>query len=353
MIRRHSDKPGGRAIVSPAPNAQPSPELFFSTLNAYHHTEAMKAAIELELFTAVAEGNQTTETIARRCEASERGIRILCDVLVVMGFLTKESNRYGLTSDSAVFLDRRSPAYLGGAIGFLLSPMTTERWKDLTAAVRKGGAPEFDSSTVAPEHPVWVEFARCMAPMMAMPAQLLAKYLEPSENHASKVLDLAAGHGLYGIAFARHNPNCEVWAVDWSNVLQVARENAAIAGVKDRYHTLPGSAFEVDYGSGYDLVLMPNFLSHFDPPTCEALLRKVHASLQPDGRAVILQMIPNEDRVSPPRPAEFALIMLASTPNGDAYTFPEYQHMLRNAGFRSSEKHALMPDFLTVVVGHK
>jgi 2-polyprenyl-3-methyl-5-hydroxy-6-metoxy-1,4-benzoquinol methylase len=347
------NKSGGHAVLSHPPNAQPSPELFFSTLNAYHQTEALKAAIELELFTAIAEDNHTAESIASKCKASERGIRILCDFLVVLGFLTKDSNRYSLTPDSAVFLDRRSPGYLGGAIGFLLSPMTTERWKDLAAAVRQGGAPDIDSSTVAPEHPIWVEFARCMAPMMAMPAQMLANYLNPNENHVSKILDLAAGHGLYGIAFAGRNPNCEVWAVDWSNVLQVAQENAARAGVKDRYHTLPGSAFDVDYGTGYDLVLMPNFLSHFDPPTCEKLLRKVHAALKPDGRAIILQMIPNEDRVSPPRPAAFALIMLASTPSGDAYTYPEYQQMLYNAGFRSSEKHALMPDFFTVVVGHR
>lgn len=223
----------------------------------------------------------------------------------------------------------------------------------LAEAVRKGGTTDIDSGTVAPEHPVWVEFARSMAPMMAMPAELLAKHLSPEVNHASKILDLAAGHGLYGITMARHNPTCEVWAVDWPNVLQVAQENATTAGIKSRYHTLPGSAFDVEYGSGYDLVLMPNLLSHFDPPTCEKLLRRVHAALKPDGRAVILQMIPNEDRVSPPRPAEFALIMLASTPSGDAYTYPEYRQMLVNAGFRSSEKHVLMPDFFTIVVGHK
>jgi hypothetical protein len=83
------------------------------------------------------------------------------------------------------------------------------------------------------------------------------------------------------------------------------------------------------------------------------LLRKVQAALKPDGRAVIMAMVPNEDRVSPPRPAGFALIMLATTPAGDAYTYAEYQDMLRNAGFRSSEKHVLIPDFFTVVLGNK
>src|SRR3954465_15860986 len=87
-----------------AQTQQPSPELFFETMNAYQRTAALKAAIELDLFTAIGEGAQTVEALAQRCETSERGMRILCDYLVVIGFLTKDENRYGLTSDSAAFL---------------------------------------------------------------------------------------------------------------------------------------------------------------------------------------------------------------------------------------------------------
>src|ERR1700733_11740605 len=92
---------------------QPSPERFFSAVNAYEQTEAIKTAIELEIFTAIAEGNTKAAALAKRCEASERGVRILCDFLTIHGFLTKEGSQYGLTQDSAVFLDRKSPAYLG------------------------------------------------------------------------------------------------------------------------------------------------------------------------------------------------------------------------------------------------
>jgi SAM-dependent methyltransferase len=83
----------------------------------------------------------------------------------------------------------------------------------------------------------------------------------------------------------------------------VARENAAAAGVADRYHTIPGSAFDVEYGDGYDLALVVNFLHHFDPATCEKLLQKVHSSLKQGGRVVLLEFVPNEDRVSPAIPA--------------------------------------------------
>src|SRR6185312_8365568 len=104
-----------------SPAQQPSPQLFFQTINAYQQTEALKAAIELETFTAIGEGNQSAADIAKRCGAAERGMRILCDFLCIMGFLHKEGNRYNLTADSAVFLDKRSPAYLGGATEFISS----------------------------------------------------------------------------------------------------------------------------------------------------------------------------------------------------------------------------------------
>src|SRR5581483_9734679 len=108
-----------------------------------------------------------------------------------------------------------------------------------------------------------------------------------------KVLDIAGGHGLFGLAFARANPQAEVVIQDWPNVVEVARENAARFGVADRYRAIPGSAFDVDFGSGYDVILLTNFLHHFDPPTIEKLLKKVHAALVPGGRVVTFEFIPN------------------------------------------------------------
>ncbi len=177
--------------------------------------------------------------------------------------------------------------------------------------------------------------------MMRMPAEQIAQLLCADAGEPWKVLDIAAGHGLFGITLARHNPNAGIVAVDWPPVLAVARENAAAAGVAGRLQLLPGSAFEVEYGSDYDLVLLTNFLHHFDPPTCERLLRKVHAALAPGGRAVALEFVPDEDRVSPPIAAAFSLMMLASTASGDAYTLAELQRMFRNAGFSSCEGHPL------------
>ena len=332
---------------------QPSPQLFFQTINAHQRTEALKAAVELEVFTAIAEGNQIAADIAKRVGAAERGVRILCDNLCIMGFLTKSGDQYQLTPDSAFFLDKRSPAYIGGATEFLLTPMLTAGFESLTEAVRKGGTAISEEGTVSADNPIWVKFARGMAAMMMMPSQQIAKLVDPQADKPLKVLDIAAGHGMFGIAFAMNNPNAEVVAVDWSNVLKVASENAQKMGVGDRHRSIEGDAFEVDFGNDYDIVLLTNFLHHFDPPTNEKLLRKVHAALKPDGRAVTLEFVPNDDRISPPETAGFSLVMLAGTKAGDAYTFAELDKMLTNAGFKRSTIHLLPPGFQQVVVSEK
>lgn len=332
---------------------QPSPQLFFQTINAHQRTEALKAAIELEVFTAIGEGNGTAAEIAKRCQTSQKGMRVLCDFLTTMEMLTKQGDRYALTLDSSVFLDKRSPAYLGGATEFLCSPMLTEGFKHMTEAVRKGGTAIEGEGTIGPEHPIWVKFARGMAGMMSMPAQLMAKLVDPNADQKLKILDIAAGHGLFGISFATQNKQAEVTALDWKAVLEVAKENAQKAGVAKRYSTIEGSAFDVEFGSGYDLVLLTNFLHHFDPPTCETLLRKVRAALADGGRAVTLEFVPNDDRVTPPEVAGFSMVMLVGTPSGDAYTFRELEQMFANAGFSHSSFYGLPPTFQQVVISEK
>jgi 2-polyprenyl-3-methyl-5-hydroxy-6-metoxy-1,4-benzoquinol methylase len=331
---------------------QPTPALLFDTFNAYQKTQAIKTGIELGIFTIIAAGDTTAKAIAGKCRASERGTRILCDFLVINGFLTKDGSAYGLTEDSAMFLDQNSPAYMGTVSEFVLSPYLIDNFDHLTEAVKKGGSAG-ETRPLEPDHPMWVRFARAMAPMMAMPSQLMARLVDPNANQKLKLLDIAAGHGFFGLAFAKQNPQVEVTAVDWPNVLEVAQENAQAAGVADRFQIKPGSAFEVDYGSGYDIVLLTNFLHHFDVATCETLLKKVHASLAEGGRAVTLEFVPNDDRVTPPQAAAFSMMMLGSTPAGDAYTFAELEEMFGNAGFSRSEMHDLPPTIERVVISHK
>jgi precorrin-6B methylase 2 len=336
------------------PAAGPSPVQIFSTVQGYQRAFALKAAVDLDLFTAIAKGSHTAAEIAKACNASERGVRILSDSLVVMGFLTKEQSRYSLTSDTAFFLDSRSPAYLGLAFKFLLHPVQLASFEQLGAAVQKGGSFN-EHSTLAPDDPIWIEFARGMAPMMMPAAQAIAGILaaELSSRPSAKILDIAASHGLFGITVAQRLPKAHIYALDWANVLEVAKENAGKQGLTDRYHLLPGSAFEVDYGTGFDAILITNLLHHFAPSDNEKMLKKAYDALNPGGQVVILEFVPNDDRVSPPVPAMFSLTMLGNTPQGDAYTLAEYGTMCRNAGLEAPKLIPLEPTPESLVIARK
>jgi 2-polyprenyl-3-methyl-5-hydroxy-6-metoxy-1,4-benzoquinol methylase len=338
-------------MASQTVKPQRDPELIFDTLNAYQQTAALKAAIQLDVFTAIGEGADTAPALAKRCQATERGVRILCDYLVVHGFLTKQGQKYSLTEDSATFLDRRSPTYIGAMAGFLTLPQTINAYHELANTIRTGRpAMAEGEGSISAENPIWVEFAHSMAAMVTPMAEEMGRVLGAGAGKKWKVLDIAAGHGKFGITVAKQNPNAEIFAQDWAPVLEVAAQNARAAGVEQRFHRLPGSAFDVDLGSGYDVVLITNFLHHFDAAAIETLMRKIRASLGPGGVAVTLDFVPNEDRISPPRAAGFGMMMLGMTPAGDSYTFSEYERMFRNAGFSSNELRPLQAGFHCLIL---
>jgi len=320
--------------------ADVSPDLFIDAVLAYQQTAAIKAAVELDLFSKVAKGTNTAEALAERTGAAVRGIRILCDYLTVRGHLEKRGDEYRLTPSTAAFLDRSSQSWIGSIVEYLAAPEMMGLFLDDPASyVRNGGS--IGLANNAPDHPIWVKFARAMVSFRAPVATRVASEL--ARWSPRKVLDIAASHGMFGIAIARAVPGAEVTAVDWQAVLSVARESAEAAGVSDRYHTLAGSAFEVDWGNGFDLVLLANFLHQLEHEGCVALLRKVRKGLVSGGRAAVVEVVPNEDRVSPRFPAMFSFQMLGSTPQGEAYTAREFEDMGRAAGFGRATVTALSP----------
>lgn len=318
---------------------KPNPALIFEHFNAYQRSAALKTAIELDLFTEIARGNRSASALATAVQASPRGIRMLCDFLAVIGILEKEGEHYALTPDSSTFLDRNSPACFGSVSAFLLDTNFIAPFLNLTEIVRTGHTTLPGDGTVSPDNPIWVEFAKEMAPMMLPAADEIAELVAGDGD--MRVLDIAAGHGLFGIMIAKRNPHAHITALDWPNVLAVAKQNAQKFGVLDRLSILSGDAFETDFHGPYEMVLVTNFFHHFDPSTCETLMRKIHAALAPGGCCATFDFVPNDDRVSPPAAAAFGMVMLGTTRAGDVYTFAEYQAMFQSAGFQSSHLHPM------------
>jgi hypothetical protein len=277
----------------------------------------------------------------------------LADYLAILGFLKKENGNYLLAPDAALFLSKHSRAYMGTMAEFLANERHYENFAKLTEAVRRGGTAGENGHNMAPDDELWVNFARSMAPLTTPAALFIAQLVGAAEGRPWRVLDIAAGHGMYGITIAQQNAQAHITAVDWPAVLQVAKENAQKAGVGSRYETRPGSAFEADLGEGYDLVLLTNIFHHFDKPTCVQLMHRVHQALKSNGKAITLEFVPDEDRVSPPTAASFSLLMLAGTDAGDAYTFSEYDKMFQSTGFGRTTFHTIPEMPQQVLVSEK
>jgi hypothetical protein len=318
---------------------------------AFQRTLALRAAIELDLFTRIGRGTRTASALAEECGAEVRGMRILCDYLTIQGHLSKEGDRYSLPVNSRLYLDTTSPACLGSAIGFLAGDSMVQAFGRLTEAVKNGAAPA--GSVILSGDSEWVGFAREMAPLARTVAQIVAAALGVESNGSIRVLDVAAGHGLYGLAIAAVNSAAHIVALDRPEVLEVAAENARRASTAERYRLLPGDVFEIDLAGPYDLVVIANFAHHFDRATNVSLFRKCRSALNATGRLALIDYIANDDRISPPEDAAFALTMLATSERGDVYTFGEFSDMLRSAGF--SEVHrpdiGALPRWIIVASG--
>ncbi|HEY2826926.1 MAG TPA: class I SAM-dependent methyltransferase [Pirellulales bacterium] len=314
----------------------------FDVALAYQKTAALIAAVKLDIFTVVGADTLSLDDLSSRTGASPRGLRILCDYLTVIGLLEKQDSRYTLTHVARTFLDESAPLAMGRIVDFVAAPEILDLFLgDPVSYVKRGGS--VGLANVSPDHPVWVRFAKAAVPFAATTAKRVAAYVATLPDQPYTVLDIAAGHGLFGIEIAKILPEALVTAVDWSQVLSVTRANAEAAGVGDRFRMLAGNALEMDWGGDFDLILLPNFLHHFDMPTCVSLLRKVKESISVGGRVLGIDFVPNEDRISPPTAAMFAFWMLATTPGGDAYTVRELDEMAKEAGFLGATTRPLAP----------
>jgi ubiquinone/menaquinone biosynthesis C-methylase UbiE len=328
----------------------PAPNRVIASLAAFQLSAALRSAIELDFFVAIADGHRTAEALAAHCKVEARGARILADYLVMNGFLTKQGLVYDLSMEARYYLDRRSPRYLGKPVDFLQAPFIWGQFRRLTECVRDGGARAQDNA-LQPDHEMWVTFARAMTRQMAGEAEhipgVVKQLLNRREPEPLKILDVAAGDGMFGLAFAKEDRACRVVAVDWPQVLAVTKENVAAAGVAEQYTMIAGDIRQVDIGRGYDVVLIPNLIHHLDRGSNVAMLKKVRGAMKPGGLVAIVEFAPNDDRISPPF-AAFAIFLLATTPAGDTYTVTEINAMCAEAGFKPLAAYALREERLIV-----
>lgn len=299
---------------------------------------ALKAGIELEIFTYVAHGENTAEQLAAAKHTPVRSMRILCDALVALGLLGKSAGIYSLPEASARLLVKGSPTYMGNQFGINFAPHFWDGAQHLTDIVRAGHGPSQGTAEAA-ELEFWEEFERGSRQMAGEAGTVLAGLVAEVVGEAGprRVLDIACGSGLYGFAMLKRFPDARLVSMDWANVLRRIEPTAEQMGLRERTEFRPGDLFRDDLGGGYDLVLAVNIFQIYGPEKVTELARRLHRAMAPGGLLVILGPIPDEARERSRFPLMFGLNMLIFTQEGDAYTFGEYQRMLGAAGFHDME----------------
>lgn len=318
-------------------NARVTADPIFRVLTGYRTAAALRTAIELDWFSAIAEGRRTAMEISASRGGTERSCRIVLDAVAaaVPSVLRKTRSRYALTPLSRRYLVRTSPEWVGRLMGVYGHRAMWDAFHRLPEAVRAGSS-VVERDAHDEEQPFWEDFARATARDAEARARSMLRLLKGKAPNPCRILDLACGSGIYGATFARWIPGARLTLLDRPNVLRVTR---GLVDVPARM--IEGDLFETPFGGPYDLVLASHVFHHFSPDECRRLLGKIAGALAPRGRLVIQEFIPDDARSRRVQPLLFAVTMLVWTRGGDAYTVRDYRSWLKAAGFGSVRHHSL------------
>ncbi len=295
--------------------------------------QALAAAVELDLFTHVAEGNSTAQKIAAAAGVSEHGARRLLDALGALGYLKKTKQIYRLTPIASEFLVRGKPFYMGSAVS--VGKMLSTAWSNLANVVRDG-RPFNAGMSDEDRESFFAQLVPAIFTTSFTAASAAVKSLPPTvRRRIKRILDIGAGSAAWSIPFAKAIKGARVTVADYPEVTQVTRQFTEGWGVADRYEYLEGDFHQVDFGAErFDLAILGHIVHGEGADQGQRLLKRVCDALGEGGLLLIAEFIPNDDRSGPVMPLLFGLNMLINTESGDVFTLREYRDWLKAAGFR-------------------
>jgi ubiquinone/menaquinone biosynthesis C-methylase UbiE len=309
-----------------------TPERIMQFAWGYAPTLSMEAAIKHRVFDVLDEAPKTVAETAAATGASERGLRAIMGILVGLGFLAKEGDKYTLTPESAAFLVSTKPSFQGGLFKHT-SQQLMPKWLQLSEVVATG-KPARAVNSEGDGSEFFQQFVHDIFPLSYPGANVLAKHLAFDQRGGEvRALDLAAGSGVWGIALAQSAPNVTVTAFDWSGVLPATRSMVERFGLTSRFSFIPGDLNTTPFGAGYDVATLGHILHSEGATKSKSLLKKTFDALNSGGTIAIAEFLVNADRTGPPGSLIFAANMLVNTDDGDTYSFEEISQWLTTAGF--------------------
>ena len=315
---------------------QVTPERIMQFAWAYAAPLIIEAGIRHRVFDELDTGAKSLDELQSATGASARGLSTLANALVGLNLLQKDADgRYSLTPESAAFLVRSKPSFMGGLI-LHTSAHLIPRWLHLNEVVRTG-VPVRAVNQEETGSTFFEDFVVDIFPLSYPAAKALAAYLNLSAAAAPvSVLDLAAGSGVWGIALAQSSQQVHVIAVDWPGVLPTTQKTVGQFGLTGQYEFSAGDLLEADFGSEHHIAILGHILHSEGEKRSRALLKKTFKALASGGTIAIQEYLVNKDRTGPANGLLFAVNMLINTDEGGTFSFEEISDWLREAGFVDS-----------------
>ncbi len=332
-----------------------TPERIMQTGLAFWPSKTLLSAIEMGLFTELASGPESLERLTGRLSLHPRSARDFLDTLVALGFLQRNGEQYSNTSDTDLFLDRRKPSYIGGAL-----EMANQRlypfWGHLTEGLRTG-QPQNELKSGGPGlfEVLYADPARLKGFLSAMTGlsrganQAIARTF-PWKDYAAYA-DVGTAQGDLAAQIALANPHLRGIGFDLPEVAPIFEEYVEGLGLGDRLAFQAGNFFEHEFPKA-DVILMGHILHDWDLPTKKMLISKAFAAVPDGGALVVYESIIDNDRSKNAFGLMMSLNMLIEAPGGFDYTGADCEGWMREAGFTSTRVEPLVgPD--SMVVGIK
>jgi len=317
---------------------------------------AVKAAMELDFFTKIAEGNRSAKAVAAAAQSSERGTVSLLNALCGLGLLRRRGPEYDLSPEAEAYLSRTSPFYIEDVALGIAAPWEWDAFGRLADAV-KGGKATIYPYMKGEEASCLEKMVLAIGTLASSSAEQICRLLNigslPRENF--RVLDIACGTGIYGFTIAMREPKARITSVDRRQVIRLAQGIAEKMGVKEQIAFRPGNIFSVLFeDDAYDLILIGNVLHQYSGEQTRKLLQKAYkAAKSPGGTIVIHDFVADDERSKETACLLMSLDMLLYTDDGDVHTFSEYKSWLEEAGFKDVAGPTLVPTNLTSIVTGK
>jgi len=330
----------------------PTPDSILQTGLAFWPSKVLLSAVEMEIFTDLAKGPQSLESIQGRIGLHPRSSRDFLDTLVALGFLLRANGEYSNTPATDLFLDKHKASYIGGILQ-MANQRLYVHWIHLTEGlrtglpqneVRGGGAPVFET--------LYADPARLKAFLAAMTGisrggnlAIAAKF--PWSRYKT-YLDAGTAQGDLAVQIALANPHLSGIGFDLPEVGPIFEEYVEKNGLTNRVKFEGGSFLDQPLPKA-DVITMGHILHDWDLDIKRMLIRKAYEAIPEGGAFIVYECIIDDDRSKNAFGLMMSLNMLIETPGGFDYTGADCQGWMKEAGFRETRvEHLVGPDSMVI-----